>query len=157
DKVVILSKEMEDVVRRLGVAYEIIPCGVDADFFVPTGKVFGRTKRSRTRVFPGDPEVQAKNFPLFMDLIDKLRSQSDVHVEVKCLVNLSREGVKELMNTADCLVMTSFSEGSPQTLKEALACGLPVVSVNVGDVQCMLENIPGCYVSHRYNVNELSR
>ena len=157
DKVIILSKEMEDVVSRLGVPYEIIPCGVDADFFEPASKPDKQVKEGKTIVFPGDPEVQVKNYPLFMDVINEIRSQFGMTVEVRCLVNLTREGVKELMNIADCLMMTSFSEGSPQTLKEALACGLPVVSVNVGDAQCMLENIPGCYISHSYDVDELSR
>jgi glycosyltransferase involved in cell wall biosynthesis len=34
----------------------------------------------------------------------------------------------------DCLLMTSDSEGAPNCVREALACGIPVVGVPVGDV-----------------------
>ena len=40
--------------------------------------------------------------------------------------------VPTLMNGADCLLVTSDWEGSPVVIQEALACGLPVVSVDVG-------------------------
>ena len=38
------------------------------------------------------------------------------------------------LNAADCLLVTSDSEGSPYIVKEALSCDLPIVSVDVGDV-----------------------
>lgn len=51
------------------------------------------------------------------------------------------------MNACDALILTSRHEGSPNVVKEALACGVPVVAVPVGDVEDRLEGIPGCYVA----------
>ncbi len=49
--------------------------------------------------------------------------------------------VPELMNASDCLLIASDTEGSPTVLQEALACGLPVVSVDVGDVAARLAGV----------------
>jgi len=50
------------------------------------------------------------------------------------------------MNACDALIFTSRQEGSPNAVKEALACDLPVVAVPVADVPMRLWGIPGCEV-----------
>ena len=50
------------------------------------------------------------------------------------------------MNVSEVLLMTSEWEASPVTIREALACNLPVVSTDVGDVRLLVEPIDGCYV-----------
>ena len=42
--------------------------------------------------------------------------------------------------------MTSFTEGSPQIIKETIACGQRVVSVDVGDVKEQIEGLRNCRV-----------
>lgn len=51
-----------------------------------------------------------------------------------------------LMCAADCLLLTSKTEGSPQVVKEAMMCGCPIVSVDVGDVSERVSGVEGCYV-----------
>ena len=51
------------------------------------------------------------------------------------------ERVPMLMNAADCTLLASEAEGSPNTVKEAMACNLPVVSVPVGDVEERLRDV----------------
>ena len=48
--------------------------------------------------------------------------------------------------SADALVLTSFAEGSPNCVKEALACAIPVVAVDVGDVRELLDGLTNCAV-----------
>ena len=43
-----------------------------------------------------------------------------------------------LMSAADCLLLTSSIEGSPNVVKEALMCDLPVVSTDAGDARELL-------------------
>ena len=52
------------------------------------------------------------------------------------------------MNAADCLLLTSDSEGSPNVIKEAMACNCPIVTTDVGDVRERLVNLEGCYIVH---------
>ena len=58
----------------------------------------------------------------------------------------TRTQVNLMMCAANCLLMTSKTEGSPQVIKEALACGCPIVSVDVGDVAERTSGVDGCYV-----------
>ena len=62
------------------------------------------------------------------------------------LKGYTREQVNALMYNCDALLMTSRTEGSPQVIKEAMACGCPIVSVDVGDVAERVSGVEGCYV-----------
>ena len=61
------------------------------------------------------------------------------------------------LNAGDLLLLTSSHEGSPVILKEALACNLPVVSVDVGDAREKLENIAGCVVCENDDAETIAR
>jgi glycosyltransferase involved in cell wall biosynthesis len=62
------------------------------------------------------------------------------------LKGYTRDQVNALMYNCDVLLMTSKSEGSPQVIKEAMACGCPIVSVDVGDVAERTNGVEGCHV-----------
>jgi glycosyltransferase involved in cell wall biosynthesis len=62
------------------------------------------------------------------------------------LKGYTREQVNALMYNCEVLLMTSRTEGSPQVIKEAMACGCPIVSVDVGDVAERTSGVEGCYI-----------
>lgn len=68
------------------------------------------------------------------------------NVQLIELKGYNRNQVNTLMYSCDCLLMTSKTEGSPQVVKEAMACGCPIVSVDVGDVAERTEGVDGCYI-----------
>ena len=72
------------------------------------------------------------------------------------LRGFSRSTVNWLMCAADCLLLTSRQEGSPQVIKEAMACGCPIVSVDVGDVRERIERITGCAVANSRDPHKLA-
>ena len=62
------------------------------------------------------------------------------------LKGYNRDQVNALMYNCDALLLTSKTEGSPQVIKEAMACGCSIVSVDVGDVAERTSGVNGCYV-----------
>ena len=59
-------------------------------------------------------------------------------------------------NAADVLLLTSFHEGSNNSLKEAMACNLPIVSVDVGDSKERIREVDNCYVIRDYDPQNIA-
>ena len=84
-------------------------------------------------------------------------------VELLELKGYSRQQVALLMQAVDCFLMTSFTEGSPQVIKEAMVCGCPIVSVDVGDMEDVedveerIQGNDGCYIVERSTTDISSR
>lgn len=129
--------------------YIVQPCGIDLDNFSERTKqdareALGWDMDGKFVIFAGAFDNHVKNALLAKEAIALLE---DVHLaEMK---GYSRKDVANVLFAADALLMTSFTEGSPQVVKEALACGCPVVSVDVGDVKEMTSCVDGCFVSER--------
>ena len=104
-------------------------------------------------LFAGAFDNQVKNSPLAKETVAALK---DDNVELMELKGYSREEVTILMCAVDVLLMTSFSEGSPQVIKEAMTCGCPIVSVDVGDVKERTEGVEGCFVSETRTPQDLA-
>ena len=69
-----------------------------------------------------------------------------MNVELVAVYAKKPSEVCTYMNAADCLLLTSVSEGSPNVIKEAMACNCPIVTTDVGDVRERLEGLDGCYI-----------
>ena len=127
--------------------FTLLPCGVDIKTFVPglreeSRKLLGLEKDQKLVLFSSAFDIAVKNSGLALSAIALL---PDVRlIELK---NYSRSQVALLMNAVDVALMTSFTEGSPQFIKEAMACNCPVVSVPVGDVPFVLEGVEGCFIA----------
>ncbi len=138
--------------------YTLLSCGIDMTELQLTGKNEARRKMGleadkKYVLFAGAFDNQVKNSPLAKETVWALK---DDYIDLMELKGYSRKEVTLLMCAADVLLMTSFSEGSPQVIKEAMACGCPIVSVDVGDVRERTEGIEGCYVSETRNPQELA-
>ena len=94
-----------------------------------------------------------KNAPLAQKAVEEL---NDANVTLLELKGYSRDQVTWLMCASDAFLMTSLREGSPQVIKEAMACGCPIVSVDVGDVKERMEGVEGCFVSKNRDPQELA-
>ena len=149
--------------KTLGIAkpkrkYTLLPCGIDFSDLQLTGKAEARQKMDlfeskRYVLFAGAFDNAVKNAPLAKEAIALLHDES---VELIELRGYSRDEATLLMCAVDAFLLTSFSEGSPQVIKEAMACGCPIVSVDVGDVQERMEGVEGCHVAKTREAKELA-
>ncbi|SHM64066.1 Glycosyltransferase involved in cell wall bisynthesis [Cyclobacterium lianum] len=157
DLVYVQNQKMKSVVEKINPNVEIMPCGTNSSFFAPPPNFNKKAKSDFLILFPGSPKRTVKNYPLFLEVMRTVEELGIQNIQHLCLENMSREQVKDAMLNADCLLMTSISEGSPQVIKEALYCDLPIVSVPVGDVADMLAGIPKCKVANTFDKLELAR
>ncbi len=147
DKTIVKSKDMYKTFGKKNVA--IIPNGVDLEKFRPIEKKFalevtGWDETKRHILFTSNPKRSVKNFSLAKEAFDLIKDDS---LELHYLVNIPNEKVPFFYNSADVIVMTSLWEGSPNAIKEAMACNIPIVSTDVGDVKDVIANTKGCYIS----------
>ena len=147
-----------DLAKRLfkQSSIRIIPCGVDTHLLAPMKKEdallkLGWNPEKRYILFSKEFCNKVKNYPLAKAGVDEynLKYSNGVEAELMEFIGYSREQVRLLYNAVDCVLMTSDHEGSPQFIKEAMACNCPVVSVDVGDVKQVISGIDGCYLAER--------
>lgn len=124
----------------------LIPCGVSlSDDQLQSRsearKALGWSATDKKVLFAGAFDNDVKQPELAKAAIALLNG-----VELVELKGYSRSEVNMLMCAANCLLMTSRTEGSPQVVKEAMACGCPIVSVDVGDVAERTDGVIGCFV-----------
>jgi teichuronic acid biosynthesis glycosyltransferase TuaC len=133
---------------------EIIPTGVDLEVFCPISKEEARRKLGWDMqkvyiVFLADPARKEKRFTFAQSIVEYARNDIKlIDIELIPIFNESHDRIPLYLNAADALLLTSRWEGSPNAVKEALACGCPIVSVNVGDAAYWLKDIDGCFVGN---------
>lgn len=148
DKTLVKSERTK---KQLGLDLLIIPNGVNLDIFrsmdyAESRKEVGFDDKRKYIIWCSNPERPEKNWKLAVDGVRELESEG-VRAELVAVYNKTPEEVCTYMNAADCLLLTSWSEGSPNVIKEAMACNCPIVTVEVGDVTERLDGLDGCYVA----------
>jgi teichuronic acid biosynthesis glycosyltransferase TuaC len=130
--------------------YHVIPCGVDLDLLRPVPrsearKELGLSADRRYILFAsGIQNNPIKRFALANEVISQLPDH--YNAELLAVIGVPPVQIPFYLSAADVLLLTSVCEGSPTIVKEALACNLPVVSVDVGDVRELIGTVEGCIV-----------
>jgi teichuronic acid biosynthesis glycosyltransferase TuaC len=99
-------------------------------------------------LFAAHPHNPDKRFDIAAEAVVLLQ-EAGLEIELVPLCNVPHHDVPWYMNACDVLVLTSMHEASPCVIKEAMACNLPIVSVNVGDVAERVNGVEGCYLCER--------
>jgi len=129
----------------------LIPCGIDLSLFRPIDKSIARRELQMDEdkiyvLFGANPANPIKRYSLANNVVSNVRKRTGQDVELLAISAEPHERMPLYMNACDVLLLTSISEGSPMVVKEALACNLPIVSVDVGDVRERIAGVEGCIV-----------
>ena len=173
--IAIAIRQKGEEAKRLSGKYELLPCGINLPepWSELQNKLVGQLTLNqwvqsvlkhdaKNILFAGafdnkvkDPELAKEAIALYNSAIGNgqwdmgINDQSPIANRPINLIELkgyNRDQVNALMYNCDMLLMTSKTEGSPQVIKEAMACGCPIVSVDVGDVAERTSGVEGCYI-----------
>lgn len=146
DAVILVSAHMQEQLPQSKTGH-IIPSGIDFNLFrcIPGDEArrqLSLPAHERLVLFVGNPNQARKRFDIAKRAVDRLNECLPARLVVAW--GTPHSDIPVYMSACDALVFTSMQEGSPNVVKEALACNLPVVSVAVGDVEQRIGGVPGC-------------
>lgn len=143
---------------QLDRALPVIPNGVNIERFTiidqeTAREIVGFEKDKKYVIFVSNPARPEKQFDLAQAAVERL---NDSTVHLVPVFNKTHDEVVNYMCAADVLIMTSISEGSPNVIKEAMACNCPIVVTDVGDVRWVTDGVEGTYVSNSFDSKEIA-
>lgn len=158
--VVYVAQHIHDLLYFKAKKYSIIPCGVNMDDCHVIDQASARQQLGfedgiKYILFGGGFDNLRKNYAILRNAVERMENASWVPVEggercgnIVCLEmkGLSRAECVLRMNACDLFALPSHSEGSPQALKEAMACNCPIVATDMADVRHLLGDLPGHYI-----------
>jgi glycosyltransferase involved in cell wall biosynthesis len=132
---------------------EVIRDAVDTRLFKPIPQHLARERlgvcHSRSLIlFPHSPLQRTKRLDLAQAAVTRLCDHGP-SAELWTVNGRPPDEMPLYYAAADALIVTSDLEGGPSCVKEALACGLPVVSVPVGDQQVLNDAHGMCFLAER--------
>lgn len=148
----------DDMHESLGLyGPETIPNGVNLKLFSHAQRAECRIlvnweEKKRVILFGADPARVVKNYPLAQQAYEILIANNSKLTTENCqlvaLGSIPHEQIPTYLNACNILLLTSKWEGSPNIIKEAMACGTPIVCTDVGDVRWLLDGVDGCFVTN---------
>jgi teichuronic acid biosynthesis glycosyltransferase TuaC len=151
DKVIVKTMQMKSELPFSN-KVEVIPNGVNFDVFKPMDKSncrkeLGLDSETFYAIFLADPVNNEKNYPLAEASINFFKQKYGIEkAEMLVIKNVSHTEIVKYLNACDVLLFTSFLEGSPNAIKEAMACNTPIVSTDVGDVKEIISGTKNCFI-----------
>ncbi len=147
-QVVIVKSQKMKKILRLKKAH-VIPNGVNTDIFKPIDKEVARKEINYSGkeiliLFAADPSRKEKNYTLAREAFKLLKEEK---ADLITVFGKSPEKITHYMNAANVLLLPSLWEGSPNIIKEAMACNCPVVATDVGDISWLFGKEPGHFIA----------
>lgn len=148
DAVIVQSREMAAKLRRPDV--NIIPHEIDFEIFQPEPRerarqLLGLDPGRKYVLFAANPAETRKRFALARQVVEQARA-ADPSIELVVAFREPQPRLSLFMSACDALLFPSIHEGSPNVVKQAMACNLPIIATDVGDIREVIEGTRWCYL-----------
>lgn len=145
---IFVAQHIHDKLLSIPEGYSILPCGIDMKQLPLLEKQtaireMGLPEDRPNILFGGSFTNDRKNYPLAKKAIELLPFPVNL-IEMK---GFNRSEVNKLLCGCDLFLLPTKSEGSPQVVKEALACNCPIVATGVADIPQLLEGVRNSYTT----------
>lgn len=160
-RIIVKSERLKETLWPINrIKCSVIPNGVDFSVFNLMDKEEARSKlgwssKARIIIFFPSGGAAVKDQPLAEKIITLVQVKIK-DVQFKFVDNVPHEDLVYYYNAADLMLLTSYHEGSNNSLKEAMCCNLPIVSVNCGDARERLEGVYNSWVEESREPDILS-
>jgi len=149
ESVIVKSSGMARIFGKSHRKLKVIPNGVDTKAFEPLDQRVSREKlgwdlEKQYVIFVSNPERVEKNFGLAERAVASLAKDN---VRLVPVFKKNIEDLKYYYSAADVVLMTSFHEGSPNVVKEAMSCNCNLVCTDVGDVNELFGHLNNCWIT----------
>jgi glycosyltransferase involved in cell wall biosynthesis len=157
DELVLVSAHMGRILPNR--SFNVVPSGLDLSGLPDVSQIEARERLGLPLgkplvLFVGNPKEARKRFALAEEIVSRLPGH--LNAELVLAWGEPHERIPLYMHACDALLFTSAWEGSPNVIKESLACNLPIVSTDVGDVRERLAGVSGCAVHLDGNVEAMT-
>lgn len=159
---IVVSKHLKRYLPQCLDNIYTIPMGINLQIFRPMDQTKCRERlklhqNKKYILFVSDPDRTEKRFWLAQQSVEEYkRNNPHQNTELLIVNGVNYQEVPYYLNAGNVLLITSAHEGSPTIIKEALACNLPIVAVNVGDVEERISNVKGCIICYNENPSEIA-
>jgi glycosyltransferase involved in cell wall biosynthesis len=124
------SRRNEDLVQIIFVGWMHEKKGVQ--FLIPAIKLLSESRQNFRLIMCGGGDL--------FDVLVKTCRDLDIERFVDFRGWVKNEEVNRLLNESDIFVLPSLAEGMPNSLLQAMACGLPVVTTNVSSIPAIVKD-----------------
>lgn len=157
-KIICVSKSLYNNLKIGKEKTIVLPSGIDISIFKEIDKIECKKKlnllTAENYIFFNANNPKVKRLDIALEVIQNVK---DLNFKLLSLSgNVDPNDIPIYLNASSLLLLCSDSEGSPMVIKEAMACNLPIISVDVGDVKSRISDVENCFIVAQ-NVYEIEK
>lgn len=161
DSIVVMSNRMSNhiVLKYFKKKTIVIPDCIDLEMFKPIDKLKARAKLGKKNdfsswiLFSSVFGSKVKRFEFAQAIYDDVLLKNS-NIQFILLTGIPHDQIPLYISASDVILLTSYTEGWPNIIKEGLACNVPFVSSDVSDLSYIANQTNNCFIFRQTEKSE---